>query len=220
MLRGMVPGPVTFASPATLYASLALVALAAAVVVLRRPAMPGPTKAFASVGLALLALAAGEMLWRQPVAREVAVMVDLSPSTRSADYRNREALDRRVRQLLGDTPHHFYYFADGVRPDPAGRATLPDLAAERTVYESPAEAAVLLFSDGRFDPPPALGPPTYAVLDPGLMNPADAAVDALENRGGEVAVRVRNTGASRPLSLAGTRGGSPTTAPAGRQPLA
>src|SRR5881392_573553 len=116
MLRGMAPGPVTFGSPATLYASLGLVALAAAVVVLRRPAIPGATKALAGVGLALLALAAGEMLWRRPVAREVAVMVDLSPSTRAADYRNREALERRVRQLLGNTPHRFYYFADNVRP--------------------------------------------------------------------------------------------------------
>src|SRR3954469_23263913 len=112
MLRDVVSRPITFAAPAMLYASLALVALAAAVVLTRRPAMPGATKVLAGIGLVLLSLAAGEMLWRRPVAREVAVMVDLSPSTRSAAYRNREAMERRVRQLLGDTPYRFHYFSD------------------------------------------------------------------------------------------------------------
>src|SRR4051794_40083878 len=203
MLRGMASGPITFAAPAMLYASLALVALAAAVVLTRRPAMPGATKALAGGGLALLSLAAGEVLWRRPVAREVAVMVDLSPSTRSASYRSREALERRVRQLLGDTPYRYYYFSDGARPAPAGGAALPDLPGERTVYEAPAEAAVPLFSDGRFDPPGALGPPIYAVLDAGLIDPADAAVETLGLRGGEVAVRVHNAPAARTLSLTG-----------------
>jgi hypothetical protein len=198
-----------------LYASFALAALAAAVVLLRRPVMPGATKALAGGGILLLSLAAGEMLWRRPVAREVAVMVDLSPSTRSAAYRDREALERRIRQLLGNAPHRFYYFSDGARPVPAARAALPDLPGERTVYEPPAEAAVLLFSDGRFDPPAAPGPPTYAVIDPGLIDPADAAVQTLEPRGGEVAVRVHNARAARTLSLSGVRGQSPTTAPAG-----
>jgi Ca-activated chloride channel homolog len=216
MLRGVaLAHPVTFASLFTLYASLALVALAAAVVLLRRPALPLMTKVLAGMGLLVLSLAAGEMVWRRPAAREVAVMVDLSPSTRSAAYRDRAALERRVGELLGETPHRFYYFSDGMRREPTGRATFPDLPGERTTYESPVEAAVLLFSDGRFDPPAAPGPPTYPVLDPGLVDPADAAVESLEPRAGEAAVRVRNAGAPRALSLTGTRGGSPTTAPAG-----
>ena len=214
MLGWMVSGPLSFTSPAFLAAALALSAAAALAVFLRRPSLPRATLALAGAGLLLLCLAAGGMIWHRPAAREVTVMVDLSPSTRSAEYRSRAKLEARVWQLLGDAPYRVQYFSDSVRPAGDGE-TLADLPGERTVYAPPAAAAVVLFSDGRFDSPPPGGPVTYPVLDPGLVSPADAAVEALEPRGRDLAARVRNTGGPRSLALAGTRGPSPTAAPNG-----
>jgi hypothetical protein len=168
--------------------------------------------------MALLSLAAAGPVWRKPASGEVAVMVDLSPSTRSAEYRKRAMLESRVRQLLGGVPFRMYYFADGMGPATvAGAGDLPDLPAERTRYEPPVGAAVLLFSDGQFEEPAAGagGPPTYPVIDIGLEDPHDAAVVSLDVRGDSAVAGIRNVGPDRQLSLSGMAGASPTTAPAG-----
>src|SRR6478672_8426857 len=99
-------------------------------------------------------------------------MFYLSPSTRGAAYRDRAALDRRIRELLGNTPYHIELFTDGTPIRDPGRA-LNDLPAERTRFVPPAAAAVLLFSDGRFALP-AAAPPTFAVVDPELIAANDS----------------------------------------------
>jgi hypothetical protein len=150
-------------------------------------------------------------------------MVDLSPSTRGASYRDRQALDRRIHELLGDTAYRVQFFADGIGEVHSSSNRLPDLSADRTTYAPPAAAAVLLFSDCQFSIPHH-SPPTYVVIDPGLEDPADAAVTDLEIRGTNVAASARNSGGPRTLLATGTVQSRPTTLPVGSivisQPLA
>jgi hypothetical protein len=141
-------------------------------------------------------------------------MVDLSASTRTATYRDRASLERRIRELLRDTPYQIQFFADGVHPVDAGAARLPDLPSDRTTYTPPAAAAILLFSDCRFSLP-AQSPPTYICVDTGLDDPPDAAISKLEIRGAEAAVTVRNSGPPRKLAIEGVALASPTTLPTG-----
>ncbi|MDB5320667.1 MAG: hypothetical protein JWN40_2298, partial [Phycisphaerales bacterium] len=133
----------------------------------------------------------------------VAVMVDVSGSTRGAGYRNRAELERRIKQLLGETPYHVSYFSDRNISVVAEGGTLGDLAGERTVFAPPAAAAVVLFSDGRFELP-GIAPPVFVVADPELDRVDDAGVDRLEVRGGEVVAHVHNVGpAPRRVTLEG-----------------
>ena len=210
--------PITFASRVTLWASLAAVALVVLPSLFRRPTLPALSKLLGVVALLLLAVAAGGPEWQRRGAPEVVVMVDLSPSTRGARYRDPAVLRERVRQLLGDAPHRLLYFA-GDRPvdnpprsDEGG--TLADMPTRRTVFSPPAAAMVLLFSDARFDPP-AVAPPTFVVVDGALEEPADAAVERMEVRGNELAVTVRNAGGPRTLSLVGLSAAEEIPIPAG-----
>lgn len=204
-----------------LTAALLLSAVASAALFVRRTRLPRLTRWLLAAGAVALALAAGSPQWPRPVATGVVVMVDLSPSTRTAEYRHRAALQKRIAALLGATPHRIVYFADGAaREAPPGSDDsaaisglavdstgdmLADLAAERTVFDPPSGAsAVVLFSDGRFDLP-AAAPPTYVVIDPLLESPADAAVKSLEQRGDRMVAAVTNTAATRTLELTGVR---------------
>jgi hypothetical protein len=138
-------------------------------------------------------VSAGMPVWDHPAARTVAVMVDLSPSTRGAIYRDRAALDRRVAALVGSMPHTVYAFAGGPpQPLPDG-TTLSDIDCDKTVFAPPEADAIILFSDGRFDPP-AIAPPTFAVIDPSLEKPTDAAVQRLDWTGEHVTATVTATG--------------------------
>ena len=198
-----------------LIAGLILAAIAAVAVYVRRPALPRGAAWLGAAGAVLLSLAAGSPIWQRPSPSEVAVMVDLSPSTRTADFRTRAQLETRIRSLLGKTPHRIYYFASDVAQGDPGGAVLPDIPAERTVFKPPAgAAAVVLFSDARFELPQA-GPPTYVVVDPLLDAPADAAISSLEVRGGQAIVNVSNSGNPRRLTVAGTSGPPAATAPSG-----
>lgn len=192
---------------------VALGALTTLIISVRRPAAPGSTLALGSAGLLLLALAAGQPTWNRPAAQTVTVMVDLSASTRTAKYRDRAALDRRIHELLRDTPYQIQFFADGVRPIDPGVSHFPDLPSDRTTYVPPAAPAVLLFSDCRF-PLPQQSPPTYIAVDIGLDDPQDAAVTNLEIRGSEAAISLRNSGSPRRASFDGIVA-TPTTIPSG-----
>ncbi|HEY1628481.1 MAG TPA: hypothetical protein VGF52_01410, partial [Tepidisphaeraceae bacterium] len=173
--------------------------------------------------MVLLAISAGGPIWMRPATQQVAVMVDLSPSTRTAGYRDREALDRRIHELLRDVPYRIDFFSDGSQNVDATAPRFPDVPAERTTYVPPSAAAVLLFSDCRFSIPHD-SPPTYVAIDIGLEEPADAAISDLEIRGNEVAVSVNNSGGARRLTVTGTKSSGPTTVPSGSlvitQPLA
>ena len=193
--------PVYFSSPRSLVVAVFLSIILAVIHAVRRPAIGRwPTVLF-FFGSLLIAAAAGQPIINRRVAVSVAVMVDLSPSTRGATFRDRAALDARLRGLLGDQPYRLVTFADSIQPLPAG-AQLPDMPVDRTVFTPPVADAILLFSDGRFDLP-ATGPPTYSVIDPAMNTPGDAAVTAIESSGKSVMASVRNEAGPRPLHWTG-----------------
>ena len=198
--------PLNFDAPWFLAAGLALALLAAVAVTVRRLAFSRTSLLLGGGGILLVALAAGEPVWLGPTQREVVVMVDLSASTRTAGYRDRALLDRRIAELLGDIPRRTSFFADGNADQSIPGPTLGDLPGERTDFSPPASAtAVLLFSDCQFKLPD-FAPPTYVVVDPALDHPADAAVARFELRGTEAAVTIANTGPPRELTLTGVTG--------------
>lgn len=167
---------------------IALLAAVAAIVVtkFRRPAVPRFTLALCAGGLLLLALAAAGFTIRPAVSQSVAVMVDLSASTRGATYRDPVALNHRVQELLGNVPYEIRSFGETSHvPTPPPQADAP---------------AMILFSDGRFSETPLSLPPLYAVIDPALESPPDAAVTSLEPSTNPVPISIRNT-ASVPRSL-------------------
>ena len=195
---------VSFAAPAALAAASGLFVLALVVALLRRPAIPPSAALIAGVGTSLLALSAGQPAWRRPSAGDVVVMVDVSPSTRTARYRETTALNDRVRQLLPGRRYHILYFAEG-SPDATGGAVdgaLRDRTVDRTVFHPPPAASVLLFSDAQFDPPP-VAPPTFVVVDPLLESPADAAVERLGVRENRLLVTTVNAGGQRTGAVSG-----------------
>ena len=204
----------SFSSAPGLWLALGLSALTALVVVVRRPGMPTLSYLAAGIGVVLLAFAAGELTWERDAAHPVAVMVDLSPSTRTAEYRDRAVLQRRIRELLGDAPYRVEFFASQVVSVESSGQRLSDIPVDQTMYASPAAAAVLLFSDCRFALPER-APPTYAVIDPGLEDVEDAAITDLVVRGGEVTATVRNGGSTRQLVVRNGTASSPTTVPSG-----
>ena len=192
--------PFTIASPWLFAGACAICVAAAALTIARRPAIHAATSALAALALLMLALAAGGLTWHRPASTDVIVMVDLSASTRGADYRNRANLDLRIKQLLGSTPFHTLYFSDHNTPHAPDGAALPDLSGDKTVFTPPAAVAIVLFSDGRFDPP-AAAPPIFPVPDPALDQPDDAAVARLETRQNQLAVTIAHAGAPRRLTL-------------------
>ncbi|HUB23785.1 MAG TPA: hypothetical protein VL992_00045, partial [Tepidisphaeraceae bacterium] len=137
------------------------------------------------LGILLLAIAAGEPYWLTPGINSIAVMVDLSPGTRGAAFRDSGLLHQRIGELLGKRPFQLVDFDDQFTPAPAD--------------------AIVLFSGGRF-PSPAASPPIYPVLDPSLENAVDAAITGLELRGKQVFVSVTNNGPPRTLTLHGVLG--------------
>lgn len=201
------PMPLRFESPSLLFAALGLALAAVCIAIIRRPDVPRLTQAMIAVGLLLLSLAAGGAQWRRARGGEVLVMLDLSPSTRIADYRDRAALDRRLQQLLGDTPRRLLLFAEDQRPD-RGDGALADMRADHTVFAPPPADAILLFSDARFDLP-ATAPRTFIAIDPALEQPTDAAVNRLQVRGGNLVADVNVSGTARDLVFQGTAATQP-----------
>ena len=177
---------IRFDSPILLAAALALVAGVVAAASVRRVDLRPLTRALLAAGLVLLAVAAGGAAVELRRGGRVAVMVDVSPSTRTADYRSAEALDARVNELLGDTPRELREFS----PETGQR-----LPAGFDV--------VLLFSDGRFEAP-QVAPPTYAVIDRALSDARDVRVERVDVRDNSVAVAVANDGPPRELTINGS----------------
>ena len=153
-------------------------------------------------GLTLIAVAAGgPVIWLHP-SKAITVMVDLSPSTRGAAYRDRAALMHRIAELAGDIPVQIVAFADHVQALPSA-AILPDLPCAQTRFDPAATDAILLFSDGQFALPEELSP-TYPIIDPLLISPPDAAVTEMRFDGKEAMASVRNAGAGRQLTWTDT----------------
>jgi len=192
----------SLSSPGWGVVALLLAVGAVALVVVRRPALARLTLGAGGVALGLLVLAVAGLTWHRPAESEVVVMVDLSASTRGATYRDRDELQRRIGELLGSTPHREVYFSDHNSGDAPGGKVMGDMGGEKTVFAPPAAAAVLLFSDGRFELP-EVAAPVYAVADPELDQVKDAGVSGLRARGEEIEVKVQNAGGARRLTIEG-----------------
>jgi hypothetical protein len=195
--------PIVFTSPVALIVALLALGGACVIAVVRRVPISRITRTFFGIGLLLLALAAGRPLWHRPTPGVVTVMVDLSPSTRGATFRDRAALDQRIHALLGNVNYRVIAFADKNQPMPQG-AALADIPADHTVFDPPPADAILLFSDGRFDLP-ATAARTFPVIDPALDHLADAVVSRLDYRGKQVVAAVTNNGPPRTLTWSGAR---------------
>ncbi len=202
-------GPLAIQSPLTFLLALAAGAVAIALIWRRRAALPQSTTLLLIVANMAMVLAAGDMHLPLPRTGEIVLMVDCSPSTRSAAYRDRKTLDARIAQLLGSKSFRVAAFGETTETLPAGNP-LADLPAGRTVFSPPGDAsAVVLFSDGQFDIPTS-APPTFPVIDGGLLDARDAAITDATLRDGQADVTVTNRDPGRTLSL---DGGSPKTLP-------
>jgi hypothetical protein len=194
----MTLAAVLFLSPGLMGVAAGLLCLTLIIAAARGVRLGRAASLLVAAGGACWAVAAGSPAWDRPLVRLVAVMVDLSPSTRGAAYRDRVQLDRRIAELIGTTPHEVFAFAGGAPQSLPIGPTLGDIPCDRTVFAPPSGAdAVLLFSDGRFDPP-ADAPTTFAVIDPSLEHPDDAAVRELRWSGDRVWATVAATG---PMTL-------------------
>ena len=181
----MPPIPFYFASESWL-AIAVLMGVAITVILIGRGIIRrGIVRAFLAAGLALLILATGRPFCFSNSTPQVAVVVDLSVSTRSASFLDDDLLRRRVSELLGQTPYTIIRFNDHFRP--------------------PTADAVLLFSSGRFSPPSA-SPPVYPVLDPSLECETDAAIAGMRLNGTQLQVSVSNDGPQRTLTMHGVLG--------------
>src|SRR5205823_13713757 len=80
--------PLTFDSPALLAAGLGLSTVAMVIARLRRVKIRLPGSAMILAAMALFSLSAGGITWRRRMTQDVLVLVDVSPSTRVADFRD------------------------------------------------------------------------------------------------------------------------------------
>ena len=194
--------PLIFSSPRSLQFALALVVLIIVVAAIRKSGFGRLPQLLVLFGAVSLATAAGQPIWMRHTRGSIAVMVDLSPSTRGAIFRNRVPLDLRIHQLLGDQSYRAVEFADHNEPLPPGDL-LADLPTDKTIFQPPPDAdAILLFSDGQFELPHD-APPTYPVIDPVLNHPADSAVTELKSDGSRIVATVKNEDPTRALHWTG-----------------
>jgi hypothetical protein len=174
---------------------MALAVAAIAIARWRRIGLSAVSASLLSVGAILLAVAAAGPLWNHSKAGTIAVMVDLSPSTRGANFRDAKFVRERIAELIGDAPHQLIAFAAGNRVlDPAG--PFDEIPADQTVFSPVDTDAIVLFSDARFDLP-AKSPPIYPIVDSGLENVSDASVRKLESIGQTLTATIANSGLTR-----------------------
>lgn len=203
--------PLYMGSPILLAVAVLLALVAGASAARRNAAVPRASRVLAGAAMLLWCLAAGELAWQYTKPGRVAVLVDLSPSTRGARYRDPGQLNARLASLLGGAAHRLIYFAGDNQEATAAGNALADMRADHTVLAPPPDAsAVVLFSDCRFALPPA-APPTYIVVDPGLDDPPDASVQDLSVGAGRVVATLADTSGARELWLIGAS--EPTTRP-------
>ena len=175
----------------------------AAIFLWRRIRLPRWSIFMGLAGLVLLCLGAGGLAIRWRGRPNIVVMVDLSPSTRTARFRDIQHLRQHVEQLLGGLSYRIVWFSDHNLEGSLDRLAVEpaEMESDRTIFTPPADAsAVVLFSDGQFELPP-LSSPVYAVVDPRLQSPADAAVMGMEQHGQEVWVRTTVQGEKRRLQV-------------------
>ena len=200
----MLSDPVIFIHRTVGMFAMAMAAVAIFVGLWRRIELPKLSAALLGAGTILLAVAAGGPVWNRAKNGDIAVMVDLSPSTRGANYRKADFLRKRIAELIGNAPHTLIGFAAENRPLDAD-GPLDEMASDRTIFSPPAADAILLFSDARFELPEK-SPPVDVAVDAGLENVGDAAVTRLEHFGNEISATISNTGPSRKVRYPGETG--------------
>ena len=183
--------PLVFLSMPGLIIGGLIVLVIIGVAIFRRPDIPERSQGLVLLGLLLLGLAAGEIAYLQKDPHEIVVMVDLSPSTRGAQFRDATLLKQRIGTLLRDQTYRIVYFSDENRTAVPAGDRLADLPAAKTDFSPPPAAAVLLFSDGRFELP-AAAPPTFIAVDAMLENAADASIKLMEIRNQTLSTLVSN----------------------------
>lgn len=153
-------------------------------------------------GLVVLCLGAGGVALKWTGRATVVVMVDCSASTRGARYREAGMLRRRVDELLGGRLARVVYFSDHNIEGKLDRQP-EEMESPRTVFSPPEGVeTVVLFSDGQFELP-TVTPRVFAVVDPMLDGPDDAAVTGMEQVGDRVLVRTRVRGVGRMICIDG-----------------
>lgn len=198
----MIIGPLEVRSSLTLLLAFIAAAVVIALLWRGRNVLSRSTVLLFTIAMILLTIAAGDVRMALPRSGEIVVMVDCSPSTRGAVYRDRKALDARVSQLLGSRSFRLVAFGEKSAELPAGDR-LADLPANKSVFDPPATAdAIVLLSDGQFALP-ATAPPTFAVIDGGLLDARDAALIDATIRDGRADVTVSNRQPGRSLSIDG-----------------
>lgn len=190
----MTLGPVSIPDVRA-FALAAVIALAGILLLLwRRRAFSPWTIGLLAMAMSLLALSAGQLEIQWPRAQRVAVLVDLSPSTRGAPWRDHAWLHRRLATLLPHAAYDTYAFADGALcPLPAD---VTEIAAGQTRLPPVSADAVVVFSDGQF-----VRPDHYARAFPVLTDwrPVDARVERLVYENQSAQATVSNDGPPRRL---------------------
>src|SRR5579862_5469445 len=148
-----------------------------------------------SAAMVCLSTAAGSPILQIPRSPLISVMVDLSPSTRGAAFRDPKFLQQRIHELLGDHPYDLLAFASQNVPLDINQS-LNEIPCDQTHFTPVAADDILLFSDAQFDLPKS-APPTFIAVDPELENVNDAAIKNLEIRGTSLAATISNTGPQR-----------------------
>ncbi len=209
--------PVTFTSIPMLIAAAILAISACWIVLSRRPNLPQTVLWISLAAVLCLAIAAGRPVWHRPAERGVAVMVDLSPSTRGATFRDPTFLSRRLRDLLGKTSYHLWGFAGGAPVE--FPPNLSEMPCDETHFMPVQADAIILFSDCQFAVP-GWCPPTYVVVDPSLEQTSDARVDSLEIDGHRLRATFANSGNPRVAIFDGTVGTPDVPIPTGSSRVA
>lgn len=194
----------TISSPLILAAAVVLALIVIAFLFHSR--LPSLAKAGLGLAALLLACAAGGLSVQWPRTANVVVMVDLSPSTRTATYRDSAALRARIEQLLPGVAHRQLFFAreEASDGDVSIRSSqdIQDIAVDETKFSPPSVDAVVLLSDGQFSLP-ANSPPVFAGVDPGIVKASDASIHSVEIRDSTAVAQVTNRGGDRLLSWDG-----------------
>ena len=174
----MTLGPVSILDPRAFGSALVLTAVGVAWLMLRRRRFSAWTIGLLVVALILLACAAGNIELRLPRAGRIAVLVDLSPSTRGAPWRDPAWLKGRLSMLVSRQSYQTFAFADGALRE--WRPEMGEIVCSETRLPEVAADAIVLFSDGLFALPQHSAA-VYPVLTE--WSPQDARVDRLEYRG-------------------------------------
>jgi hypothetical protein len=182
----MLLDTVSVSHPRLLLTGLAVAAL---LTLLLRKRLRRRPLLLAMTGLVLLLVAAAAprvTLERTP---SVAILVDLSPSTRSAPWRESGYVERTAAALAPRARRQVITFGEAGPAETLAESRLPAIAAD----------AILLFSDGHVLAPESL-PPVYAVQP--QWRAEDARIARLEHtREGAQAWVVNHSGRTRRLTL-------------------